>query len=105
MIDKAGMTALMWAASLGLADIVGQLIQGKASIELKDTRGRSALQIAEAQQNEDVVSLLSASGPTLLEVAKRGSLKDVMRALARVKDTELRGRWHDCSDAGSETEF
>jgi ankyrin repeat protein len=71
--EIAGWTALMFAASEGHAAVVSQLLEAGADPELANKAGRTAQELAEADQKrayEDVIALLkAASGPPAPDVS------------------------------------
>ncbi len=52
------LTALMWAAGYGKTETVQALLAAGASAELKDDRGKTALEIAREGNFPDTVKLL-----------------------------------------------
>lgn len=60
--DGQGQTALHWAAQMGLDEICSDLIQGKASISVKDSFGRIALCWAVQKCSLAVVKTFVAAG-------------------------------------------
>ena len=51
-------TALHWAVDKGRIDIVRELIRAGAALDVKDWVGRTARQIAQVWDHDDVVALL-----------------------------------------------
>lgn len=60
--DEYGMTALMWAAYHGQADVVRLLLDKGADATVTDQTGLTALDIASAKGHRRVVELLKAHG-------------------------------------------
>ena len=56
--DNDGITALMEAASIRSADLVGMLLTHGADVEIKDSRGRTVNDIARKRRNAKVISTL-----------------------------------------------
>jgi ankyrin repeat protein len=56
--DPDGMTALMWAAHWGRADVVELLLSAVADPLARTADGRTALDVAQARRRESVVRLL-----------------------------------------------
>jgi ankyrin repeat protein len=59
---KNGATALYQAAIEGQADAVKVLLDAKADPSLKDTKGRSPLDVALAKNRTEVVKILKDAG-------------------------------------------
>ena len=61
--DKDGWSALMWASWSGLPQTAQKLLQAGANKEIKDSKGNSALSIAQKLGHTELISLLSAENP------------------------------------------
>lgn len=90
--DEFGLTALHWACSEGHFDVANALLEGNASLNVRDCHGHTPTQYAEARGDHDLVSFLSAHTPTIrvlfmdgymLEI--RGSEDDHLRGLVDVR--------------------
>jgi len=54
--DKAGFTALMWAATGNHPEIVERLIEHGANVNSRDRNGYSALWLATLRENQDTAT-------------------------------------------------
>ena len=59
LIDHFGKTALMLASSKGQGDVVRILVAHKARVDLVNKQGHSALSLAQAHDNRDIVDYLT----------------------------------------------
>ena len=76
-LDRDGNSALMLAARKGLAEICAILLEAGADSALKDARGHTALEIAEALHHFDVVRVLKPLSETLDEGLYEGDLDNL----------------------------
>ena len=60
--DHDGMTAVLWAAGQGHADVLGALLQAGANPNAVDDHGRTALHYSASRGHHDAVLLLLKSG-------------------------------------------
>ena len=86
------LTALMWAAGYGKTDTVQALLAAGAKPELKDDRGKTALDIAREGNFPDTVKLLEAALEQLTPVASVAQVR--RRALGAARSRSLAGRPH-----------
>jgi len=99
--DENGLTALMWAASMGLEDNVGILIQAGANINGKDNSGLTPLMWATIQGHPRVVEILLARGAEVKMKNLKGLtaerlsqliIADLKRSLADAEKTKSKAQ-------------
>jgi uncharacterized protein len=62
-IYEHALTALMWAAGYGKTETVGLLLNAGARADLKDDRGKTALDIAREENYAETAAMLAGSMP------------------------------------------
>ena len=63
IVDRAGMTALQWAAMLKQTDVIHKLLQRGADVNKRDRDdGRTALHYSARKNNTDAIRLLLQNG-------------------------------------------
>ena len=61
--DAEGDTPLIVAARIGLVDLVAALVQSNSRTDLRNRKGQTALEVAQANGHDTVVSLLRGGRP------------------------------------------
>lgn len=89
--NKAGTTAIIRAAELGMADVVKALIAAKADVNAKSNPGYTALMLAADNGKTEIVRILldagadvtakSGAGMTALDMAKAASHHEISQML------------------------
>jgi ankyrin repeat protein len=81
---NGGITALHYAASAGLTNVIVELLDRKADINAKDNSGRTPLDMAAQNRHMDVVDLLLARGADM-DAKDREGLKALKEAEKKVQ--------------------
>ncbi len=60
--DEDGLTALIYAVSMGHVEVVQQLLQAGADVNAKEKEGRTALTLAKEKGHKEVIKMLKKAG-------------------------------------------